>query len=410
MSKSPALAFMFLLVSAIFAGAQSDHALTLKEVLQSARDHNPNLKSQAMLLAATRAEEITAGLRPNPELSIAKEDFGASQFSPSDQTINVSQLFERGHKRRYRVESARLTSTLAQHAYADVERQLMLSVKQSFVSLLLAKANAALAEDNRRDYARTVELSRTRFSAGEISRTDLDRIEIQASRFENDALTANQAIVQAKTQLQSLMGIADFKADFDIAGDLAPPEHWFDPDKLRQAALAARPDYLAALDQIRKSESDVRLAQANGATDFTAGAEYKRSGPDNFAGLTLGIPLRIFDRNQGEKLKSRRVLDASRSTETAARIQVLSDVNQALAAHDTAVRLARLYSADYLERARQVRDRVEFSYRNGATSLLDYIDALREYRETELAWHAAEAQVLNAIHQLSFVINTELLQ
>jgi len=160
---------------------------------------------------------------------------------------------------------------------------------------------------------------------------------------------------------------------------------------------------------VRKAEADTRLAEANGATDFTLGGEYKRSGPDNFAGVTLGIPLRLFDRNQGEKLRAQRTLAASHSAELAARILVLSELNQALAAYDTASRLAALYSRDYIERARQVRERVEFSYRNGATSLLDYIEALREYRDTELAWHAAQAGYLNAIHQLSFVTGTELM-
>ncbi len=123
----------------------------------------------------------------------------------------------------------------------------------------------------------------------------------------------------------------------------------------------------------------------------------------------MGIPLRFFDRNQGEKLRTRRTLDASRAAERAARIQVLADLNQALAALDSAQRISQLYDGDYLDKAKQVRERVEFSYRHGATSLLDYIQALREYRDTELAWRASTAQLLNAIHQLSFVTGTELL-
>jgi len=398
-----------LLASGALANAQADHPLTLREVLDLARSRNPNLASQALQVEAIQAGEVTAGLRPNPELSISKEDLNLSQISPSDQTINVSQLFERGGKRRARLESARLTTGVAHYAYSDFERQLVLNIKQSFVALLLAKANYSLARDNQRDYAKTVELSRIRFSAGEISRTDLDRIEIQASRFESDALNASRAMSQARTQLQALIGLPDFNPSFDIAGDLAAPELKLDREQLKTAALSSRPDYLAAIGTVRRSEAEVRLAQANGATDFTLGGEYKRNGPDNFGGVTVGIPLRVFDRNQGEKLRARKTLDASKATELATRIQVLSDLNQALAAYDTASGLSALYSRDYIERARQVRDRVEFSYRNGATSLLDYIEALREYRDTELAWHAAQAGYLNAIHQLSFVTGTELM-
>jgi cobalt-zinc-cadmium efflux system outer membrane protein len=400
---------MGLLACVVSAQAQPDHPLTLPEVLQLAHSRNPSLASQALQLEATKANEVTARLRVNPELSISKEDLSLSSLAQVDETFNVSRLFERGNKRRYRIESASLATVVAKHTYDDFERQLMLNVKQSFVALLLAKANLQLAEQNRQDYAKTVELSRIRFSAGEISRTELDRIELQASRFETDALNATQAMAQARTQLESLIGLDDFSSTFDIAGELTVPNIRIDRSKLQEQALAARPDYLAALEQVHKSEADIKLADANGATDVVAGAEYKRNGPDNFTGVTLGIPLRFFDRNQGEKLRTRRVLEASRATERAARIQVLSDLNQALAALDSAQRIAQLYNSDYLTKAKQVRERVEFSYRHGATSLLDYIQALREYRDTELAWRASTAQLLNAIHQLSFVTGTELL-
>jgi cobalt-zinc-cadmium efflux system outer membrane protein len=409
MSKFCLGVFMGLLACVASAQAQADHPLTLPEVLQLARSHNPNLASQALQLEATRANEVTAGLRANPELSISKEDLSLASLTAVDQTFNVSRLFERGNKRRYRIESATLATVVAKHTYDDFERQLLLNVKQSFVALLLAKANLQLAEQNRQDYAKTVELSRIRFSAGEISRTELDRIELQASRFETDALNATQAMAQARTQLQSLVGLDDFSDKFDVAGELTVPTIRIDRSKLRDEALAARPDYLAALEQVHKSEADIKLADANGATDFVAGAEYKRNGPDNFTGVTLGITLRFFDRNQGEKLRTRRTLDASRAAERAARIQVLADLNQALAALDSAQRISQLYDGDYLNKAKQVRERVEFSYRHGATSLLDYIQALREYRDTELAWRASTAQLLNAIHQLSFVTGTELL-
>jgi outer membrane protein, heavy metal efflux system len=398
-----------LLACAASAQVQADHPLTLGEVLDLVRARNPNLAAQALQLEATRANEITAALRPNPVLSVADESISFQGTAPIDATFNVSQLFERGGKRRYRVQSATLATSVTRYGYGDFQRQLALAVKQSFVALLLAKANLQLAEANRADYAKTVELSRIRFTAGAISRTELDRIEIQAVRFENDALNAAQAMVQARTQLQSFIGIEDFSGRFDIAGDLAAPALHFDREKLGQSALAARPDYLAAIAGVRKAEADVNLARANGAAEITAGGEYKRNGTDNFAGVTFVIPLRVFDRNQGEKLRTARALASSRYTETALRIQVLSDLNQALAAYDTARRLTELYSRDYLERAKQVRDRVAFSYRNGATSLLDYIDALREYRDTELASHAASAQLLNTIHQLSFVAGTELL-
>jgi cobalt-zinc-cadmium efflux system outer membrane protein len=398
----------------VLAGQSPDHPLTLREALALMRSRSPVLAAARKRTDATAANEITAGLRPNPVFASANQDFKV--FNPSEFDIrrkqeftdSVLQTIERGHKRSLRVESARATTRVARDAYRDTERQLALAVKTSFTNLLLAKSNLQLAKDNLRDYQQTVHLNEIRLKAGEISRVEFDRIRLEQARFETDVLSAQLALDQARVQLESLLGLENFPPDFDIQGELVAPELALTTQELAQKALAARPDYLAARDTVDKAEADVRLADANGATDVAVGGEYKRNGPDNTLGFTLAFQWRFFDRNQGEKLRTRREYDASRSAELAARLVVLADVTQASAAYRAALARAQLYSKDYLERARQVRDRVAFSYQHGASSLLEYLDALRSYREVELAWRASYAQVMTSIHQLSFVTGTEL--
>jgi len=391
-----------------------DHPLTLREALELLRARNPLLAAGRAHTDAVQANEITAGLRPNPFFSSANEDFNI--FKPSEFDIrhkqefadSVLQIIERGHKRRLRVESARWATTLAQEGYQDTSRTLEFAVKAAFVSMLLAKSNLQLARDNLRDYQETVHLNEIRLRAGEISPTDFDRIRGEQARFENDLLNAQLALDQARIQLENLLGLPDLPEKFDIQGDMTAPELSLSLDDLFQRALASRPDYLAARDGVSKAEADVRLADANGATDISVGSEYKRNGPDNTVGFTVQFPLRIFDRNQGEKLRTRKELDASRANELAVRTAVRADVAQVYRAYRVALTRAQLYSKDYLERARRVRDRVEFSFRHGGSSLLEYLDALRNYRDTELAWRAAYAQAAAAAHQLSFVTATEL--
>ncbi len=395
-------------------GQAPDHPLTLREALELLRARNPVLASNRAHAQAVQAGEITAALRPNPVFTSANEDFNV--FKPSEFDIrrkqeftdSVLQMIERGHKRRFRVESARWATTLAQEGYRDIYRQLRFAVKTGFVAMLLAKSNLQLARDNLRDYQETARLNGIRLKAGDISPTDFDRIRGEQARFENDVLSAQLALDQARVQLETLLGLPDLPEKFDIEGELAAPELNFSLEELFQRALANRPDYLAARDGVSKGEADVRLADANGVTDISVGSEYKRNGPDNTIGFTVQIPLRIFDRNQGEKLRARRELVASRANELAARTAVRSDVAQAQQIYRAALARSQLYSKDYLERARRVRDRVEFSFRHGGASLLDYLDALRSYRDTELAWRAAYAQATTAVHQLSFVTATEL--
>jgi cobalt-zinc-cadmium efflux system outer membrane protein len=408
------LALLGLAAPRVAAGQLPDHPLTLRETLELLRARNPLLWAARSRADAVAANEITAGLRPNPVFTSANEDFNV--FKPSEFDIrrkqeftdSVLQIIERGHKRQLRVESARLGTRVAEDTYRDTERQLELAVKSSFVGLLLAKSNLQLAQDNLRDYQETVRLNEIRLKAGEISPTELDRIRLEQARFENDVLAAQLAVDQARVQLEGLLGLEDFPPTFDIQGELTAPELALTARELAQKALAARPDYLAAVDGTRKAEADVRLADANGATDISVGSEYKRNGPDNTIGFTVAFPLRLFDRNQGEKLRTRRESDASRSAELAARIAVLADVALAYEAYRSALARAQLYSRDYIARARQVRDHVAFSYRHGASSLLDYLDAVRSYRDVELAWRSSHAQVMTSIHQLSFVTATEL--
>jgi cobalt-zinc-cadmium efflux system outer membrane protein len=194
-----------------------------------------------------------------------------------------------------------------------------------------------------------------------------------------------------------------------VQGSLDVPQLALTLDALNSAALDHRTDYLAAHDTVLKNSADVRLAKANGAADLTVQPEYKRNGPDNTLGVTFSFPLRIYDRNQGEKLRAARELDSSRFAETAAKLQVLSDVSQAWESYQSALSAQHLYSSDYLQRAKDVRERMTFSYEHGATNLLDYLDAVRAYRDVELASVTANAQLLTAIHQLSFATATELL-
>ncbi len=400
----------------LLAGADlPEHPLNLREALELMHARNPLLASARAHTEAIEANEITAGLRPNPVFSSANEDFNVFNFSRfslaknQEFAQNVSQLIERGHKRQGRLESARLATVVARDSYRDVARQLEFALKSGFVAMLLAKSNLELARDNLLDYRETVRLNEIRLKAGEISPTELDRVRIEQARFETDLLNAQLALAQARTQLQNLLGFQEIDEKFDIVGKLEAPELPLGLQELEAKALANRPDYRAARDGVAKAGTDVRLADANGATDFAVGSEYKRNGIDNTLGFTLSVPLRIFDRNQGEKVRTRRELEASRAAEISARNTVRADVVQAYEAYRLAKSRAKLYSQDYLQRARQVRDRTEFSYRHGGASLLEFLDAARSYRDVELAWRSAYAQVMNSIHQLGFAVGAEVL-
>lgn len=389
--------------------------ITLQQAVARALAANPTLQSAREHVSAVEANKLTAGLRQNPTLTLYGQGISLPETpntpsgNPFFYSANVSRLFERGNKRQLRLDSATATAESTQSLYRDQQRQLELAVRDAFTNMLLAKESLAVAEENLADYRKTVELSRARLDAGDITRTDFERIDLQQVQFESDADNARLALQQASAQLQLLFGADRPDPSLDVTGTLDPPQLPLTMTEAEEKALQSRPDYLAAKQALTASEAEAKLAVANGKTDPTLGAEYDRNGIDNSFGLSLAVPLRIFDRNQGEKQRTRFEVASSRDAVTAARNQVVSEVDQAWMSLDIAQRLAQRYNSHYLDEAGHVRDNLQYSYRNGNSTLLDYLSALRDYRAIRVNGLTANAQVWLAIHQLSFATATDIL-
>jgi cobalt-zinc-cadmium efflux system outer membrane protein len=385
--------------------------LTMQQAVALALRKNPTLLAAQQNLESTRSEEITAGLRQNPVFTLGGSDVtlpANNPASPYAYTGDVSRLFERGQKRRWRLDSARATTQVTESQYHDLERQTVLAVKNAFTNLLLAKAALKLADSNLTSYRKTVDLTHVRLDAGAISQTDFDRIDLQLASFESDYENAEVNLVQSSDQLQQLLGFESPRRDFAIVGTLDSPQLTLSLPDLEQKALAARPDYRAAQQSILVADANVKLADANGTTDPTLDAGYTRSGTYNSAGFYVSIPLRIFDRNQGEKQATRFTAQADRFSEIAARSLVLSDVDQAWAAYLSAQRLAQRYNTHYVQEAGSILNNLEFGYRQGSYTLVDYLDALHDDRQTNLDALNANAQVWLSLHQLSDATATEI--
>jgi cobalt-zinc-cadmium efflux system outer membrane protein len=386
--------------------------ITLQEALATARKNNPAMLGLDQHLNAVRAQEVTAGLRQNPNLYSQGTQTNLANNDPNGPpltSVGVNRLFELGGKRDARLSVARSTTALTASQIADQRRQLDLAVRTAFTRVLVAKSSLAIANDNLMGYRHTVDLMKVRLDAGDVSRTDFDRIDLQLAGFESDFTNAKLNLEQSAEQLQTLLGIAQPTPNFDVVGTLDVPRLAITENDLEQQALANRPDLKAAEDQIRVNDAGIHLAESGRTWDPTIGGEYERSGYANTVGFQLNLPLRIFDRNQGERQRTRYETESSRFALTAARNQVVSDVRQSYAAYLAATELAERYRAHYLDEAAHVRDNLEFSYRNGDGTLLDYLSALQDYRQVNLASINANAQVLFALHQLSFATATEVL-
>jgi cobalt-zinc-cadmium efflux system outer membrane protein len=389
----------------------SPSALTMQQAVDLARTKNPTLLSAHENYLSVKAQEIQAGVRANPSFNAAGSNvtLGPNSNNPYDYNVGVARLFERGEKRRWRLDSARSTTAQTDAQYQNQEQQTVLAVRQAFTNLVLAKAAKKLADDNLSDFKHEVDIGRERLKAGDIAKLDFERLDLQLAQFESDESNAITNAQQASIQLQVLIGYDKPRPDFDVAGDIVPPVVSLKVEELEQKALIARPDYRAAHLGVAVADANVKLAYANGTADPTLEADYDRNGPDNSVGFSLNIPLRIFDRNQGNKETSKFSAQSSRFAEIAARNQVFGDVDQAWAGYINAKVLSDRYNGHYLDEAKDILDISKFSYEHGGLALIDYLDALRESRSVTTDALNAYAQTWMSIHQLSFATATEII-
>jgi outer membrane protein, heavy metal efflux system len=407
--------FKLLLCMALSAAqisyAQAPAALiTMQQAVEQALAHNPVLLAAQQNLLSMKGQEVEAGLRANPTLIGTGTDVSLPANNPGNPysySAGLSRLFERGQKRRWRLDSARATTAQTEAQYHDQVRQVTLQVRQGFTALLLAKATLKLAQDNLSSFRHELQINHDRYDAGDIGKLDYERLDLQLAQFESDESSAEMTLVQASDQLQTLMGRVQPSRSFDISGDLVPPPLTQSLTDLEQKALAARPDYQAAQAAVRVADANVKLAYANGTTDPTLEGDYNRSGTYDSAGFNISIPLRIFDRNQGNKDTSKYLAQSSRFGEVAAQNQVYSDVDQAWIGYTTSKVLSDRYNGHYLAEAKDVLSIAQFAYEHGGIALLDYLSALQDDRTTSLNALNSYAQTWMAIHQLSFASATQ---
>jgi cobalt-zinc-cadmium efflux system outer membrane protein len=384
-------------------------SLTLEQALRMASETNPNVRAKEFELKAVGAGEITAGLRPNPTANFLAEQFGgASSASQTQYTINIGQPIELGGKRQRRIDSATAQTKVTTHELADLRRQIDFQVKKTFADILVAKDALALSEQNLSALDELEKIQRIRAEKGDLSGLELLRIQVQRFAFERDAADARQALRAAKIGLRSLIGADKVTDDFDAAGSLELRQSSYTQSDLYRRALDSRPDIRAAEAARNKAKADINLAKANAWWDVTPQVEYQRIGPDNTIGFGFGLPLRIFDRNQGEIARTR--ADALRvdAVRDAVVIRALSEVDTALAAVNTERGKVEVLRDTYLPKAKQARETVEFAYRRGGVSLLDYLDAQRTYRETALQYVQALGNYQTAIYLLEAAVGAPL--
>lgn len=389
--------------------------ITLEQAVQFALEHNHALEAARSTIRQNQAQEITANLRPNPTLSwdsLYLPLFSPSQFSLSylnnsaEFDIGIGYTLERGQKRQHRLQAARDQTTVTRSLVSDNQRTLAFNVAQQFVAVLLAQSMIELAQQDLASFQQTVELSEAQVRAGAISEGDALKIKLQMLQFQTDVSSARLARVQALAALRQLVGFESVPQDYDVEGTLDYQPVHGDLETLKMLAMNSRPDLLAARQSITAARSQVSLAVANGKRDLDVSFDYTHVSNINSGAFYFNMQIPIFDRNQGEIARTQAAITQSQELAAEANEQVISDVVNAYEGVHTNDQIIGLYRSGYLDQSTQSRDISQYAYQRGAASLLDFLDAERSYRASQLAYRQALANYMVTLEQLREAVGT----
>jgi len=389
--------------------------VTLDEAIDLAMAHNHSLKAQRTLILQNQAQEITANLRPNPTLGADSQfiPIFSPQFFSSDNLnqnqqfdIGIGYLFERGHKRQRRLQAARDQTAVTRAQITDAERTLTFNVAQQFISVLLAESTLQFALQDLKSFQQTVDISEIQLKAGAIGEGDYLKIKLQLLQFQTDVSSARLAKVQALVALRELLGYDAVPENFDVSGDLGYVPLKTGLEDLQARALRERPDFREAELGVTAANSQILLAKANAKVDVNGTYDFTHVAAQNTASIFVNFELPIFNRNQGEIARTNYALTQAQEQQRSASDTVLADVSNAYEAVKSNDEVVQLYASGYLKQAEDSRDISEYAYKRGAASLLDFLDAERSYRSTQLAYRQALSSYMTALEQLKEAVGT----
>lgn len=389
--------------------------IDIDQAIQLAIKHNHALKAAENQIQQNEADEITAAIRPNPVFTY--DDLYIPLFSPSQLNgttldnitefdLGFTYTFERGHKRQARMQAAHDATAVTRSQVKDTERGLIFNVAQQFVNVLLAKSNLEFASQDLASFEKTVSLSETRYKSGAMSEADLLKIKLQTLQFQTDVSMAKLSLKQALVSLRELLGFESVTLDYDVIGELVYTALHGNQEDLQSLALQQRPDLLAAQQGVTAAKSQYDLAKANGKRNLSTTLDYTHVSALNSASFTVNIEIPIFDRNQGEIARTHYAITQADELKSEATQVVLTDVANSYEAAKTNDEIVLLYTSGYLQQAKDSRDISEYAYQRGAASLLDFLDAERSYRSTQLAYRQALASYMLSVEQLKESVGT----
>ena len=407
----------------IFASASTGNAqapaslpdvLTLEVATDLFLQRNLSIEAARLQVSRAEADRVAARLRPRPTANISAENLRIAGPTPFNRLyeagVVISQPLELGGQRSARRELAEKTVTLAEARLLGAIRQRQFELRRAFYEVLLAEAVLGLETDNQTNFAELVRYNTVRLNEGEISPGEVLKVRLEKIKYDSATASARLAFRQAKVRLLELIGETDFsrieqlqvrdKFEFaDFATNLAD---------LRSSALENRSNVKVAEAEIERSTAALRLERARAKGEITPYSGYKRVGPDNTAVVGVTVPLPFGNRNQGEIARAEAEQKIAENGLKQEQNRAVADVQTAFLAFETAREQVKAFEAGVLTQADESRNIMLLSYREGATDLVNLLDAQRTRNEVRAVYFRSILAYYLSLFELELVTGTEI--
>lgn len=435
-------------------GVSIPHNLTLQQAEQLLLQRSLAVLAAKYQVEANRAARLIASFKPNPTLTLGAEQFNLSgrlfkdiartdsnSAAATTYTVRYDQLIERGGKRELRTELADNQLQASEAQMLDAARTQLYQLRLAFTTAALARENLMLVEATKQQYDQTIRLTAAKVENGDLAGVELYRVQAAALQYQQAVQQARTTYQQASRDILNLLGarvedvqaarqIADAETDKwrsgekevkianvslrsvsisseDFNGEPLEIEFKFDdrplthaPVELREQALAERPDVIAARRLYDAAAKGVSLAVAQRVRDVSIGTFLQRVGSDQTLGVNVSIPLFLHNKGFAVISQAESQKEAAATLVRQSELQAVTDVEKAYLAYQSARRTLDLYNSTTLERASKLKIIAAVSYKEGASSLIELLDAERTYNQTISSYNQARADYQMALWQL----------
>jgi cobalt-zinc-cadmium efflux system outer membrane protein len=384
------------------ASPPGERVLTLKQALELAESHNPQLRVALAMTKGAEAAIETARAYPNPEFNtLAGPQYRRLPSAEPGllQHYSVAQPLELPSVRRARIQTAQLGKESSEFALAEARLSVRAAVKQAFYNVLRRRAEIALAQENLRLVEELRRRIQVQVEVGEAARLELTRADAEVATAQTFLRSAQLRYLNSVAVLRTVVS-APLPADVEPRGAVDLGVKLPSLEKLRQEVLAAHPALAQARAEIRRAEARLQTETALRKPQPALRAEFEHQPDLGFYRFGVTLPLPLWNRREGPIAEAVAAVNQAKAMAELRRLELAGATERAYGLYEVASQQLASLEQGVLKEAEAALQAAEAAFRFGERGIIEVLDAQRVLRSVRLDYLAAQYDLQDALIEI----------